>query len=217
MTSGSSSGGAPSIKSGVAGAVLAGGASRRMGRDKSLIEIDGTPMVVRVASVLEAAGCSPVAVVGGDEVTLRSLGLRRIDDAWPGEGPLGGIITALRWARGPVLVTACDLPDLSTAAIRTLIDRGAGPARDSLGRPTHRAAPDVVVGHASRLEPLLALWSPSALPVLEEWFVARGERAVHSVLENSDRDGLTVERVAVEPAALRNVNSPFDLPGHRSS
>ena len=49
----------------VAGAVLVGGASRRMGRPKALIEVDGSPMVVRVAAALSAGGCAPVRLIGG--------------------------------------------------------------------------------------------------------------------------------------------------------
>jgi molybdopterin-guanine dinucleotide biosynthesis protein A len=48
----------------VAGAVLVGGASRRMGRTKALIDVDGSPMVMRVATALGTAGCTPVRLIG---------------------------------------------------------------------------------------------------------------------------------------------------------
>ena len=178
-----------------------------MGRDKSLIEVGGIPMVARVASVLAGAGCTPVVVVGGDAVALANLGLDRIDDLWPGEGPLGGIITALRWARRPIVVTACDLPDLSVAAVGALIAAAVDESEPC----------DVAGAYGDRLEPLLALWYPSALPVLEEHFVQRSERAVHRVLGNSSSAGLDVRVVSIDRAVLRNVNRPVDLPGDRSS
>src|SRR5690606_32897540 len=59
----------------VAGAVLTGGASRRMGTDKALLEVDGRPLARRLAEVLAAAGCDPVWCQGGDEPALRALGL----------------------------------------------------------------------------------------------------------------------------------------------
>ena len=80
------------------GAVLCGGASRRMGVDKAAVEVDGTPMARRVGDVLAAAGCSPVIAIGGDPTALGHLGLDVVDDGFPGQGPLGGILTALsRW------------------------------------------------------------------------------------------------------------------------
>ncbi|MEN9506937.1 MAG: hypothetical protein RI958_2863 [Actinomycetota bacterium] len=210
----------------IAGAILAGGASRRMGRDKAFVEIDGVPMVSRVAAVLTESGCSSVVVVGGDAAALGRVGLERIDDAWPGEGPLGGVITALRWAGGPVLVVACDLPDLSVGAVRALL----GTARRQDVRPVAAEAPgpgldgvdgvygvDVVVADGGRLEPLLAVWSHAALGRLEDRFVVRGERAVHRVLEGGPGAELTVCRVPIDPAVVRNVNSPVDVLGRRSS
>lgn len=194
-----------------AGAVLAGGASRRMGRDKALIEVAGTAMVARVAGVLESAGCGPVVVVGGDEAAIIGLGLPMVADLWAGAGPLGAIITALRWAEGPVVVAACDLPDLSVEAVRAVAgDHPSGGGDTSV---------DVVVATTGRLEPLLSRWNPSALGVLEERFLRRGERAVHRVLDGHGHTGsasgpareLVVRRVPVDPSALRNVNQPGDL------
>ena len=49
-----------------AGAVLTGGLSARMGRDKALLRVDGVPMAVRVATALRAGGADPVAAIGGD-------------------------------------------------------------------------------------------------------------------------------------------------------
>jgi molybdenum cofactor guanylyltransferase len=179
----------------VAGAVLAGGGSRRMGRDKSLVAVDGQPMAVRVAGSLADAGCRPVVVVGGDATQLRSLGLSVIDDQWPGEGPIGAIITVLRYTSMPTVVVACDLPWLDPITVAALQPQSPmGPS------------PDVTVATTGRDEPLCACWMPSALSVLERQF-SDGERAVHRVLA-----ALQVLRVPVAAAALRNVNTPEDLP-----
>ena len=43
---------------------------------------------------------------------LAGVGSRVVDDRWPGEGPLGGVLTALLDVDGDVVVAACDLPDL---------------------------------------------------------------------------------------------------------
>jgi molybdenum cofactor guanylyltransferase len=179
----------------VVGAVLAGGASRRMGRPKAFVEVDGVAMARRVADTLLLAGCEPVVAIGGDAAPLALLGLATVADGFPGEGPLGAVITALEHASGsPVLVAACDLPwlDVETVSAVMAAGRVASP-------------PDVVVATTGRLEPMLSLWSPTALHHLRARFVA-GERAVHAAL-----DGLSVVTVPVAATALRNVNRPDDL------
>jgi molybdenum cofactor guanylyltransferase len=178
----------------IAGAVLVGGASRRMGRPKALIEIDGSPMVVRVAVALGAGGCAPVRLVGVGALP-DDVGYPVVADRWPGEGPLGGVITALVDAGGDVVVAACDLPDLDAATVRAIRDAPGGDAAQA------------VVAITDRLEPALARWNHHALDELTAIF-ATGERALHAALGRLD-----VVEVAVDPAALRNVNSPGDLGG----
>jgi molybdenum cofactor guanylyltransferase len=176
----------------VAGAVLVGGASRRMGRPKAVIEVDGSPMVSRVAVALSAGGCSPVRLIGGGTVP-DDVGYLVVEDRWPGEGPLGGVITALMEARRDVVVAACDLPDLDAAAVRSVRD---APGADEV---------DAVVATTDRLEPALARWNHRALDQLTAIFT-NGERALHAALAR-----LEIVEVAVDPMALRNVNSPGDL------
>jgi molybdopterin-guanine dinucleotide biosynthesis protein A len=171
--------------------VLAGGRSSRMARDKALVVIDGTAMAARVAAALTEGGCDPVVMIGGDQPALAALGLVVVDDRWPGEGPLGGIITALQYFDAPTVVAACDLPWLDPSVVRAL--RAA-------------AGADVAVATTDRDEPLCACWMPTALPELRRRF-GEGERAVHRTLLS-----LNVCRVPVAAAALRNVNSPADLP-----
>ncbi|MGH9133943.1 MAG: molybdenum cofactor guanylyltransferase [Ilumatobacteraceae bacterium] len=182
----------------VAGAVLVGGTSRRMGRPKATIEIGGSAMAARVASALDAAGCSPVRMVGGG-LPAGDLGFASVDDRWPGEGPLGGVITAIIDAGCDVVVAACDLPDLDAATVLAIRDApGAGTA-------------DAVVAVTDRLEPALARWNHGTLDRLMAMF-ASGERALHVALGR-----LAVVEVVVDPAALRNVNTPGDLGGEAPS
>ena len=176
----------------VAGAVLCGGASRRMGRDKATLLINGTAMASRVAAALAAAGCAPVVAIGGDVDGLRAIGIEVQPDRYPGEGPVGGIVTALAWSPAErVVIAACDLPWLTADVVVAVI--GA-------------AGPKVAVAHTGERQPLCACWPASALASVEALY-AVGERAVKRVL-----DGLDVVEVPVEAAALRNVNSPADLP-----
>ena len=168
-----------------------------MGTDKSLIEIDGIAMAELVARTLEAAGCSPVVFVGGDEASLRMTGRRYVPDRWPGEGPVGGVLTALDALSGSqsegVLVCACDLPDLTVDVVRAVIGSDA-PKR-----------PDVRVADSGRLEPMLALWSASAAGRIADSFIG-GTKSLHQIVALLD-----AHRVPVDPAALHNVNRAADL------
>ena len=178
----------------VAAAVLTGGASRRMGRDKALIEVDGTAMVARVVGALADAGCSPIVTVGGDAAVLATAtDVATVPDRFPGEGPLGAILTALDHLVVPTVVVATDLPWLDAATVELLLaHRG-------------RLDLDVVMARSDRAEPLCALWWPSAVHLLERRFAA-GERAIHRAI-----DGLRLVEVAVSAGAVRNVNTPTDL------
>jgi molybdopterin-guanine dinucleotide biosynthesis protein A len=171
------------------GAVLTGGRSRRMGTDKALVLIDGRAMVDRVAAALRPA-CIDVVAVGPARLAGNQ---RAVADLHPDEGPLGAILTALAVADSAVFVAACDLAHLTTAAV----ERVVGAARDGV---------DVVVaGAGDTTQPLCSLWQPSATAAVSAVFAA-GERSVRRALA-----GLRVERVEVDPLALRNVNAPEDL------
>ena len=182
------------------GVVLTGGASRRMGRNKALIELDGVPMARRVADALTGAGCGSVIAYGGDPVALEPLALPVQPDAHPGTGPLGGVLGALELFADAdsyaewVLVVACDLPALTALDLAAMV----AAARSHPGA-------DVVVARAGRIEPTCAVWSPAAIGALRELFDA-GERAVHRAIEH-----LASIEVDVDRAAVRNINTPDDL------
>src|SRR5690606_27534372 len=72
----------------VHGAVLCGGASRRVGGDKALIRLDGRAPAVRGARALAAAGAGLLEAVGGDVRALRAAGQAVAPDRAPGPGPL---------------------------------------------------------------------------------------------------------------------------------
>src|SRR3989441_2918291 len=106
----------------VAGFILAGGVSSRMGRDKALLEIGGVPLLVRTARLIEPL-VAAVTVIGSPE-RYASLDLRVIPDAVAGVGPLGGIATALRFSASAWnLVLGCDLPYLTAKWLDRLMAR----------------------------------------------------------------------------------------------
>ena len=178
------------------GAVLCGGLSTRMGRDKALVPYLGVPMARRVADALVAGGCATVVAVGGDDAGLSALGLAPIPDLHPAEGPLGAVITALGGHdhAEAVLVVGCDMPLLDGAAVGSLLS----------ALREHPEA-DVAMGFTDRRQPLFAAWRPSCLPELRRVFGA-GERAIHRAVRE-----LHCVDVAVPPESVRNVNTVDDL------
>lgn len=193
-----------------AGAVLTGGASRRMGRDKALVAVDGRPLAVVAADALRTAGAVGVVAVGGDEAGLRAAGFDWVADDAPGEGPLGGVLSALAaFDDVPVVVVlACDLPSASAPNVEAVVAAAAG----------HVGVPAVAVpvvagpGGGRQREWLHAAWTAEARPILATAWAA-GERAPRRA-----GAGLRVVEVEVpEPAALADADRPDDLPGEPGS
>ncbi len=98
-------------------AIQAGGASRRMGRDKALVPFLDEPLIQRVCRRLEGLG-SELFLTGGQGEALGFLGYPCFPDVVPDRGALGGIVTALHHAQAPlVAVVACDMPFASRELI----------------------------------------------------------------------------------------------------
>lgn len=182
------------------GVVLTGGSSTRMGQDKSLLKVHGVALAALVAAALSDAGASEVIAVGGDIASLASLGGidRAVPDLHPGEGPLGGVLTAFECALDDVVVIlACDTPQVGASTPSALV---AGIGSD----------PQVAVSYAvvdDRIQPLTAAWRRSlAWEPLQAAF-DQGVRAPRSVL-----GALTVSEVrTIAPEAVEDVDHPEDL------
>ncbi len=183
----------------LAAAVLAGGRSSRMGTNKALIEVDGRAMADRVLDAARAVGVDPVVILGGDPYELAALSAPVVLDRYPGEGPVAGVLGALRHFEGAaerVLVLPCDLAHVDAATLLPLIEAEAG---DGFSQ--------VWVAATERLEPMCAIWSIQAADRIQELFDA-GERALHAVISE-----LPHVAVTVDPAGLANINTPDQLPG----
>ena len=194
------------------GAVLAGGASSRMGADKAFIEVDGAPMVVRAAEALRAAGVASTLVVGGDSARLSALGLVAVPDRYPGQGPLGGVITALGALDSlddagidAVVTLPCDVIVPDVAAVRCVLDRLVRVPRDpAAGAP----AADLVVPLGAGVPQWMhAAWRRDCLQRLSEAF-ARGVRAPREAA----RELRTVEVEVPGTCWFADADVPGDLP-----
>lgn len=174
-------------------AILVGGDSSRMGTDKALYEVEGSAMALRVAAAAKAAGAAEILLIGGTQARAKKLAGTWKKDLYPGEGPLGGVITALKASsHDAVVVLSCDMPFLTDAVVTSLV-RGLTDAQATVGR-------------TDRLNWLCAAWSKEECLKTLESVWKRNERAVHRAAVLLD-----VAEVPVPAVAVRNINSPADL------
>lgn len=194
----------PHVHDRIAGYILAGGMSSRLGHDKALVELAGRPLLLHMQALLSTV-VSRVTVVA--PLRYSALGVRMIPDEWPGYGPLGGIATALRHTGlelpecGWNLILGCDMPFLTKDWLEYL----AGRTRNTIA--------DVVVPQTSRgLEPLCAAYHTRCAAALAV-ALDRGVRKITDGLKS-----LAVEYVD-EPAwkqfdsrgtLFKNINTPED-------
>lgn len=182
----------------VAGIVLAGGRSTRMGRDKAAIEIAGSSLLQRTALRL-AAAVDEVVVVGRSGQQLPALDVPVpvliVRDRYPNTGPLGGIATGMQASEAAAFVAvACDMPLLEGELVRRLV---------ALREEADAVVP---VGPDGRDQPLCAVYGRTCLPAIE--------RCLHegSFRVTSFYSRCRVRRVHVDdPLPFSNVNTPDDL------
>ena len=107
-------------------AILAGGRSSRMGKDKALLEVNGKKLVQRVHEKVKNL-FSETIVIANKPDALTFLDIPVFPDLIANLGPLGGIYTALKHSSFPqCLVIACDLPFVPEELIRSLCDDAGG-------------------------------------------------------------------------------------------
>jgi molybdopterin-guanine dinucleotide biosynthesis protein A len=182
------------------GVVLAGGRSRRMGRDKATLCLDGEAMAARAARRLRPVVATVVMADGGRALIPSFFS---VADAAVG-GPAAGLLgAAARFPGHPLLVLACDLPAVPSVLLAELAT--TEPEAD-LVMPRH--GPD-------RLEPLCARWGVHALACLADR-TQEGQLALHPLasapgLRTYFLEGEALAAFGDPVTMLRNVNRPEDL------
>jgi molybdenum cofactor guanylyltransferase len=174
-------------------AILAGGKSSRMGQDKSLLPVNGKPLIRHIYRQL-LGQFDDILVSTNDPAKHAFLGARSVPDREPGQGPLAGIASAVEAARHErVFVVACDIPviDLDTAK-RMMV----------LAEDFDCVIPRSSVGH----EPLFAVYRKSALPAIRAVLEA-GERRISAIFPR-----VRTHLFDLGPAPwYRNLNTPEDV------
>jgi len=180
------------------GCVLIGGKSSRMGTPKHLILQDGRTWIERTVTLLQQL-LGQVIITGAGELPPSLLSIPRVTDVPNLGGPLAGILAALRaYPRVSWLVVACDQPDICPEALQWLLD---------CRRPGVLAVLPDIAG-TGRVEPLLAYYDKTILPVLEQ-MAAEGHRRMNRL------QSIPGVKTPTPPSHLHyswhNINTPNDL------
>ena len=189
---------------GVSAVVLAGGLSRRLGRDKALEPFGGEPLISRVIGRLAALTDETVVVVNNEaraaELPLPA-GAKTAVDIYPDSGSLGGIFTGLTAASNEWgFVVACDMPFLNTTLIKHILSLRQG----------HDAVVPMLEGYP---EPTHSAYSKACLPHIERRLEAGQLRIARffddvrvRYVQDDEVDALDADRLS-----FFNVNTPDDL------
>jgi molybdopterin-guanine dinucleotide biosynthesis protein A len=181
----------------MSGIILAGGKSRRMGRDKAFLALGGQSLIEIVIERVRAVAVE-VIVVTNTPLRYAHLSTRLVRDIYPGVGTLGGMHAGLTAARHDhALVVGCDMPFLNPSLLTYLAS----------------LAPhfDAVVPQVDGLfEPLHAIYARSCLPLIEEQ-ISTGQWQAFSFYPQAQVryvDKGEIARFDPELLSLRNANTP---------
>lgn len=175
--------------------VLAGGRSRRMGRDKALLSLDGTTLLDRAVRFWQGVPGMErvlVAVGGAEHFDALPEGAVAVPDLYPGCGPMAGLHAAFALTDAElVYVSAVDMPLLDADAL-----------------PPEPKGDAICYVNQGRPEPLFGVYRRTALPAISQALEA-GERRMSSLLERLDTEYLPLP--AAWEAAVSNLNTRAEL------
>lgn len=172
--------------------IMAGGLSRRMGRDKSTLPL-GARSMIEVISEKLSPHFQDVLIGSDNAERLAFLGLKVVPDMQPGQGPLMALASCLKASSHELnLMVACDMPQIDTKLARYMLTQAEGY--------------DTVVPSTSkdRYQPFYAVYRKSALWKVEQLLMT-GERRLDRVF-----DHLNVLRIPIDEqqdASFRSLNT----------
>jgi molybdopterin-guanine dinucleotide biosynthesis protein A len=173
--------------------VLAGGRSSRMGHDKSLLLVNGRPLIEHIVLQLRPL-FTELQISTNNPEKYGFLGVETIADEETGRGPLMGILSSLEASKlDLVLVTACDIPEMNVKVIRTMLRNAGG--YDAV----------VPLSKNGRPEPLFALYRKSMIQPIRR-LMRQGVRKISDVFDSCRVRFLELG----DDSWLLNLNNPDD-------
>lgn len=193
----------------IAGIILAGGKSERMGgREKTLLEIGGRPIIAHVADNFRPQVEYLAISANGDPQRFDDTGLEVVADADPGRGPLAGILAGMEWA-----ASKTDATHLATAAGDTPFLPGVVVSRLKMVLADD-ARPIALAATGQTLHPVFGLWPLELRAALADWLSA-GEKL--AIADFAAEHGFVTTNFPIRQMMNRvfepfmNVNTPEEL------
>jgi len=187
----------------ITGVVLAGGKSRRMGRDKRFLDLEGTVLMERVCAVVEPLFPEVLLSVAEAIPQLERLPYRLVVDEMADCATLGGLYTALSASNYPrIFAVGCDMPFITEDSIRQLV--------------AMNEEYDIVMAELTTgLQPMHAVYSKACLPIMRHMIEDKNLK-IQALVQNP---GLRVKLVKEAQLAtwkdqllpFFNINTPSDL------
>ena len=180
--------------------IIAGGQSRRMRREKALIEVGGLCLIEYVLHALTPL-FSEIFINANSPETYKRFGVPVIQDLLPDSGPLGGIHAALSAARSEyVFCVACDMPLLQPPLIRLMQQQVVGY--------------DALVPHtADGFHPLHAIYATRCIGDIEKLLQERIFKvsALFAHIQTKFFDEPEIRRIDPELRSFLNLNTQEEL------
>ena len=171
-----------------------------MGTDKAFLKIDGVPLWQRQLQMLRELEPRELFVAGPAHEEWQEMNCIIVPDAEPKAGPLAGMVGALQRCSAPLLlVTAIDLPNMTTRYLRELVDSCTSDG-------------GVVPSNGERAEPLAAVYPKRSLSLAERCLASRA-LSVQKFAARCVAEGLAIEKEITrdERSLFLNMNTPEDL------
>lgn len=181
----------------VTGIILAGGKSSRMGSDKGLIEVDGTPMVGHVIKIISPL-CDQLLISTANP-EYNQFGIPTITDVFHGIGPISGLYSCLKESHNQLnLCIPCDVPQMKPEILRFLVSQ-------ALDYPDN-----CIVPVTNFPEPLVAVYPISVISSIGE-LIAAGTNRMTEIFNIFPTRFISMTESGFDQSSFKNVNTLRDL------
>ena len=188
------------VKKNASAIILAGGKSSRMGRDKSMMPVNGKPMIEHISDILKNH-FQDILIGTNDPDKYSFLELKTIMDQMPDQGPLMGILSCLEESPNDLnFITACDQPNINPEFIDMMLEQAAD--YDAV----------IPVSLNGKNEPLFAIYKKSITPVIKN-LLKNEKRRISALFEI-----INVKYINFDSQAwYKNINTIEDYKNYRST
>lgn len=174
------------------GIILAGGRSKRFGRDKTILKIEGKLLIERQTDLLKPM-VNEIIIVSNSDSKFGLFGTIEVYDSFKNSGPIGGLHAGLSYASNEkCIVLACDMPFICHDFVKNLLHTAIQEKGYEMIIPISKKG----------IEPLCGIYSRGCIHWLEQ-SIKKGERKLIALIEEKYKEGY-VKYVKVKNHEQRN-------------